>query len=88
MPSPLDVRLADCFAQARDLADDGVIEQDVAYALLRRAYGVGYLDAVQEHPDTVGAREALLRAWTTTEVACRALAVVVARRVAAGRRPE
>lgn len=73
----LDEYLADCLAQAEACADErGVVEPDAAFALMRRAYGVGYCDALAEAPADDHARAVIRRAW---EAAASCLAELVRR---------
>jgi hypothetical protein len=77
----IDDRLSECLAQASVCADkEGRLEEAAAFALLRRAYGVGYIDAHKEMPDDSLARSVVLDAWEAAAAASRALAGSIANR--------
>lgn len=86
----IDDRLSDCLSQARECADEhGGLDVPSAFALLRRSYGVGYVDAHREMPVDVADRAVILDAWVVAESASRALAASIAiraRRVASDRK--
>lgn len=83
----IDDRLADCLLQARECADDhGILDEASAFAMLRRAYGVGYVDAHAEMPSDPADRSVMLDAWQVAASASRALAGSIANRVADSRR--
>lgn len=69
----MDDRLKDCLASADLCAEKGVVDESVAFALMRQAYGTGYLDAHREMPDDPGARRSVADAWASMAASAHAL---------------
>ncbi len=81
LPGLLDSRLRDCVDQARECVDDasGLMSEREAFCLIRRAYGVGYVDAHREMPDGES-RSVVFDAWREQASASLALAGLASRR--------